>query len=150
MWPGFLIDHMFFRKRHWHLISEWTLGLVNALNHHWYETSLLPQAVLKHVVFRDFIPKNSVRGTNCVSWTKIWHCFISDFFHVILHNFLKENFSMWVTRGSYVGHIWIALWVKWVNWCDPLSTLKLGICSWKPKQLGAIKRVLPHKVESLV
>ena len=23
---------------------------MNALNHHWYETSLLPQAVLKHVV----------------------------------------------------------------------------------------------------
>ena len=39
MWPRFLIDHMFFRKRHWHLISEWTLVLVNALNHHWCETS---------------------------------------------------------------------------------------------------------------
>ena len=39
MWPGFLIDHTFFRKTHWHLISEWTLGLVNALNHHWCETS---------------------------------------------------------------------------------------------------------------
>ena len=34
-----LIDHMFFRKGHWYLISEWTLVLVNALNHHWCETS---------------------------------------------------------------------------------------------------------------
>ena len=25
--------------------------------------------------------------------------------------------------GSQVGHIWIVLWVKWVNTCDPLSTL---------------------------
>ena len=33
------------------------------------------------------------------------------FFHVILHNFYKENFSMWVTRGSYVGHIQIAQYV---------------------------------------
>ena len=30
-----LIDHMFFRKRHWHLISS----LANVLNHHWCETS---------------------------------------------------------------------------------------------------------------
>ena len=27
---------------------------------------------------------------------------------------------MWVTSGSYVGHIRI---VQWVNRCDPLSTL---------------------------
>ena len=32
---------------------------------------------------------------------------------------------MWVTSGSFVGHIQIALWVKWVNKCDPLSTLSL-------------------------
>ena len=24
---------------------------------------------------------------------------------------------------SYVSHIWIVQWVKWVNRCDPLSTL---------------------------
>ena len=42
----------------------------------------------------------------------LWHCFISDFFHVILDSLLKENFSIWVTRGSYVGHIRIALWVS--------------------------------------
>ena len=29
-----LIDHMFLRKRHRHLISERTLGLANTLNHH--------------------------------------------------------------------------------------------------------------------
>ena len=55
-------------KKHWHLRSECNLGLVNALNlHHWYETSLLPYAVLKHVLSRDFIPKNSVHGTSSVS-----------------------------------------------------------------------------------
>ena len=30
---------------------------------------------------------------------------------------------MWVTRGSYVGHIRIAQWVKWISKRDPLSTL---------------------------
>ena len=34
------------------------------------------------------------------------------FFHVILHNFQIKNFSIWVTRGSYVGYIQIALWVS--------------------------------------
>ena len=37
IWPGLLIDDMFFRKWHWYLISEWSLGLVNAPNHHWCE-----------------------------------------------------------------------------------------------------------------
>ena len=68
-----LIDHMLLRKRYWYLISEWTLGLVNALNHHWYETSYY----LK--LFWDFILKNSVHGTSSVSCTNLWHCFISDF-----------------------------------------------------------------------
>ena len=61
------IDYMFFRKQHWHLVNEWTLGLVNVLNHCWYETSLLPQAVVNHVVSRDFTLKKSVHGTSSVS-----------------------------------------------------------------------------------
>ena len=34
-------------------------------------------------------------------------------------NLLKENFSMWTTKGSNVGYIWIALWVKWVPIFNP-------------------------------
>ena len=33
---------------------------------------------------------------------------------------------MWVTSGSYVDHhpdYFVGQWVKWVNRCDPLSTL---------------------------
>ena len=47
-------------KRHWCLISEWILGLVGALNHHWYEASQLPQAVLKHMVSKHFILKSTI------------------------------------------------------------------------------------------
>ena len=46
----------------WHLVSEWTLGLMNALKYHWCETSLLSQAVLKHVATKGFIFKKSVQG----------------------------------------------------------------------------------------
>ena len=35
---------------------------MNALEYHWYETSLFSQAVLKHVVSKDFIFKKSVQG----------------------------------------------------------------------------------------
>ena len=38
------------------------MGLVNAVNHRWCETSLLHEAVLKHVVSRYFILKNLCKG----------------------------------------------------------------------------------------
>ena len=124
MWPWFLIDHMFFRKRHWHLISEWTLVLVDIVNHFWYETSLLPQAVLKHVVSWDFILKNS--SYICMDWTSsvscqkhnLEHCFISDF---SMSFYIKKTSAY----GSYVGHIQI---IQWVNKCDPLSTCCVPHC----------------------
>ena len=33
----------------------------------------------------------------------------------ISYSVLKENFNMWVTSGSYVGHIQIVLWVSGSN-----------------------------------
>ena len=56
----YIIDQMFIRTRHWYLVSYWTLGLLkvnHALNHHCCKTTLLLQAVLKHVMSRDFILK---------------------------------------------------------------------------------------------
>ena len=35
--------------------------------------------------------------------------------HVTLATFKKENFNMWVTSGSFLGHIRIALWVSGSN-----------------------------------
>ena len=40
------------------------------------------------------------------------------FFHVMLATlatFKKENFNIWVTSGSYVGHIRVALWLSGSN-----------------------------------
>ena len=59
-WPRLLIDQMFIRTWHWYLVSELTLGLLKVnyvLNHNYCKTSLLLQAVLKHVMSRDFILK---------------------------------------------------------------------------------------------
>ena len=51
---------MFFRKQCWHLLSEETLGLINALKYHWCETSLLSQTVLKHVASSRSLCKGPV------------------------------------------------------------------------------------------
>ena len=60
------ISHVF-RKQCWHLVSERTLGIMNALKYHWCETNLLSQGVLKHVVSKDFIFMKSVQGTASLS-----------------------------------------------------------------------------------
>ena len=90
----------------------------------------LYQAVLKHVVSKDFIfcARNwfSIQST----LKKSMACSILKIFHVMLHYFYNENFNAWVTSGSNVGHIRIVQWIKWVNRYDPLSTLNRRV-AWK-------------------
>ena len=79
------ISHVLW-KQCWHLVSEWTLGQMNALKYHWCKTSLfLSQAVLKHVVSKDFIFKKSVQGTCIVSCQEWKNSFHTKNFHVMLH-----------------------------------------------------------------
>ena len=40
----------------------------------------------------------------------------------MLYYFKKENFNLWVICGSHPDYS-VGPWVKWVNRCDPLSTL---------------------------
>ena len=130
------IYHMYIRKQFWHLVSEWwTLGLMNVLKYHWYETSLLSQAVLKHVVSKDFIFKKSVQGTgsvSCQEWRNLWHCSISKIFLVMLATliFLKRKLQ-------HVGHKWVMYrshsdcsMGQWVNRWDRLSTPESHGSAW--------------------
>ena len=88
---------------------------MNVLKYHWCETSLLSQAVLKHVVSKDFIlckgpvlypAKNEeIYGINIAPYQNFFmSCYLTF-----------KNFNMWVTSGSYVGHIRIVLWVSGSN-----------------------------------
>ena len=47
---------------------------------------------------------------------------------------------MWITSGLYVDNIQITLWVKWVNRCDPFSTLNMVVIkmtiAWHVKALA--------------
>ena len=111
---------------------------MNALKYHWWETSLLSQAVLRHVVSKDFISRSLCKGPVPRMKKSIALFHIKNF---SCHVTLLLNFNMWITSRSYVGHIWIVLWVsgssgshldcsvgqwvKWVNRRDPLSTLVL-------------------------
>ena len=81
---------------------------MNALKYHLCETSLLPEAVLKHAVSKDFIflyngpvlhPAKNEEIYRIVPYQK---CFMSCYIT------FKRKTS---TCGSYVGHIRIVLWV---------------------------------------
>ena len=113
---------MLFRKQCWQLVSEWALGLMNALKYHWCEIRLSQSMwYLKILSSRSLCkvlvlyPAKNEEMYGIVPYQNFsWHSYYVTF---------KKNFNMWVTSGSYVVHIRIILWVKWVNRCDPLSTL---------------------------
>ena len=118
----FLIDHMF-------LIKYWSLCLVKCTESLLMWNQLTIPAVLKHVV--------SLSRSLCMGPV---FCILPRMnksmalFHITIflcHAFcipFQKNFSIWVTSGSYV-YAWahldysVSQWVKWVNRCDPLSTL---------------------------
>ena len=69
--------------------------------------------ILKHVVSKNFIFKKSVQGCILPRMKKSMALFhIKILCCVTLATFKKENFNVWVTNGSYVGHI---LWVSGLN-----------------------------------
>ena len=107
MWLRFLIDHMFFRKRHWHLIRKWTLGLLNALNHHWCVTS----DYLK-LFWSMWCPKISFLRILCVRpvlyYEEIYGIVSYLIFSISFYTFKKKTLAC----GSQEGHNQIALWVS--------------------------------------
>ena len=65
---------------------------------------------------------------------------VSEFFHVILHYLrmqLSKEFTMWVTSGSYVGHIQIVLWVSG-------STGSTGVTHFQPCCLYVFNSFILH------
>ena len=90
MWPGFLIDYMFFRKRHWHLIKWVNLGSGECTEPSLVGNQLPTLCCFEAFVIQRFYSQEfcvCLCGTSSLSWRNLWHCFISDLFHVILHNF---------------------------------------------------------------
>ena len=56
IWPRFI---KFIKRSRYTIVKQMKVNY--ALNHDWYETSLLPQAVLNYVMSIDFIIKKSVQ-----------------------------------------------------------------------------------------
>ena len=82
------------------------------------QTSLfLSQAGFKYVVSKDFIFTKSVQSVYPAKNEEIYGIapYQKFFMSCYISYFKKENFSMWVTSGSYVGHIQIVLWVSGSN-----------------------------------
>ena len=89
--------------------------------YHWCETSLLSQAVLKHVVSKDFTFKKSVQGTGSVCTlprmkkSMIGIVPYQKLFMSCYITFKKKTSTCGSQVGSYVGHIRIVLWVSGLN-----------------------------------
>ena len=68
--------HMFFRKKCWHLVAKWVnsgFDECTDISLVWNQL-IISQAVLKHVVSKDFIFKKSVQGTcsvPCQEWRNL-------------------------------------------------------------------------------
>ena len=120
---------------------SWTLSLgrmkmTHALNHHWYENSLLPQAALNYVVSRVLIVKHSVHSPFLYllqEWRNLWYCFNQKFLFVICITFCISYFrmkvtSVWITFMSHlycsVGHqqVWTTFNLRSL-WGVTISTL---------------------------
>ena len=92
----------------WHLVSEWTWSLMNALKYHWCETGLLSQAVLEHVVSKDFcardqfyiLPRMKKSSYGIVPYSEKISCHIN----ILRIHYFKKKTS---TCGSQVGHMWV-------------------------------------------
>ena len=124
MWPEY---NMFFRKQCWHLVSacwsELWVWCMNALKYHWCMCNqLIPfQAVLKHVVS----PKISSLCKGPVLYSaknEEIYGIVSGHATLLLKRKLQHVGHKWVICGSHLDCS-VGQWVKWVNRCNPLSTL---------------------------
>ena len=126
------LSHLTIRKRHWHLISKWTFGLVNALNHHWCETSyylkLFWSMWCSEVLFSRILCVVPVLYSE-ETYGIVSYLIFSMSFYI---TFKKRTLAC----GSQVGNLWVTSGLlcgsvgQWVNMCDPLSTLMLNVGIW--------------------
>ena len=126
-----------------------------ALNHHWYETRLLPQTVSNYAMSRDFIVKKSEDQSCILTRMKksVWHCFISEFF--LYFHYTLHHCSMWVTSvlvicmsqwhldwsvGQQVAMTQFQLWIWYSFWHENLCgyhdnfIYKIACCYSKNRQ----------------
>ena len=99
------------KKRYWCLISEWTLGLVNALNHHWHKL-----AYYLKVLWSMWSPEISFltilhMDQFCILPIMKKFSYSIASYPMSFYIIFKENFNMWVTSESYVGHTWVTSWL---------------------------------------
>ena len=111
MWPGFLIDHMHVLYKKALVFDKW----VNLGSGECTEPSLVWNRLLTSS-WRIWCPEFSFSRILCMGpllYSEEVYGIVSYLiFSVPFYITFKRNFSMWVTRGSYVDHIWITLWVS--------------------------------------
>ena len=118
MWPEFLIDHIFFRKRHWHLINEWTLVwwmhfTITGVKPAYYTLSCFEVCGVQRFHSQKFIAwDQSCILKKSMEFLHIWFfsmSFYTTFKKKPLACGSKEG-HMWVTSGLFCGSVDQQVW----------------------------------------
>ena len=113
-------DHMFLRKQHWHLVRESTLHLVNVYTD---VNRLTIQAILKHVVSRDFIPKSL-----CMD-PILYSAKYKEIYGTVSYQIFPCHFIL--LFNQLVGHEWVVImWVTSELLCG--SSGSTGVTPFNP------------------
>ena len=125
------ISHVLYRSQCWHLVSVWTLGLMNALKHHWCETSLLSQAVWSMWCPKILSSTTLCKGPVLYPAKQMKKSMALFHINVMLLAFLKKIKLQHVGNKLCGSHsdCSVGQWVKWINRYDPLSTLIASIAA---------------------
>ena len=141
MWPSY---HMFFRKQCWHLKSEWTLGLMNALKYHWCETSLfLSQVVLKH-----WCPKTS-SSRSLRKGLVLYPTKIEQIYSIVPYQKFHVTLATLKRKLQHVGHKWVGINLSQgvlKYWCPKTSSsrsLPKGLVLYA--KIGQIYSIVPYQ-----
>ena len=116
---------MFYRKRQVNLRSG-ACECIEPCHHQCTcETGLMSQVILKYVVFRDFIFKNSACAwdqfcTRTKTYMALYHIIHVNFKLLIKRKL--HHVARWVTSGSYEGHMRVISGLLCGQWIKSGST----------------------------
>ena len=107
-----------------HLVSEKTLGLMNALKYHQCDTS--PRCPQACGILRFYLQVICTRDQFCIlpRMKKRMALFHIKNFSCTFKRKLQHAGHKWVMCGSHPDCS-VGQWVNWVNRCDPLLTLAM-------------------------
>ena len=103
----------------WHLVNAWVNLRPDECTEA-YCLKLFWSCGVQNFVFKKSVQRTS--SVSCQEWRNLWHCSISTICIIFKLQHVCHKWVMILICGSHPDCS-ASQWVKWVNRCDPLSTL---------------------------